>query len=353
MSYQVTINPSGHTYTVAAEETVLGAAVEAGFNLPYGCRNGACGACKGRVLQGQVDYGDYQAGALTEAEKEAGQALFCCAKPLTDLVIECREVTGSNGIRPRIMPARVQLKKRLSHDVMALYLKLPSNERMQFMAGQYVDFLLKDGKRRAFSLANAPHNDEMLEMHLRLIPGGQFTEYVFSEMPEKAILRLEGPFGSFYLREDSDKPIIFVAGGTGFAPIKGIIEHMIHHNIQRQVLLYWGARSLEDLYMPELPEQWQAAHPNISYIPVLSEPQPEDNWQGRRGLVHAAVLEDHADLSSYQVYCCGAPQMVEVAHKEFQKHGMPEDEFFSDAFTFSNPLPKPIRLGLSPEKVAD
>jgi CDP-4-dehydro-6-deoxyglucose reductase len=340
VSHQVTIKPSGHVFSVAADETILSAAVEAGFNLPYGCRNGACGACKGSVLEGQVDYGDFQAGALTEAEKQAGQALFCCAKPLTDVVIECREVTANSGIRPRIMPARVQKMEKLSHDVMALFLKLPSNERMQFMAGQYVDFLLKDGKRRAFSLANAPHSDDLLEMHLRLIPGGQFTQYVFNEMHEKAILRLEGPFGSFYLREDTDKPVIFVAGGTGFAPIKGIIEHMMHHKMQRQIILYWGARAGTDLYMPELPHQWRADYPGFTYIPVLSEPSAEENWQGRTGLVHEAVLEDHADLSGYQVYCCGAPQMVETAHQEFQKHGMPEDEFFSDAFTFSNPPPK-------------
>lgn len=340
MSQQVTIQPSGHTFEIRAGETVLSAAVEAGFNLPYGCRNGACGACKGKVLSGEVYQGDYQRNAMTEAEQAAGYALFCCALPLTDLVIECREVTGKDGIKPRIMPARVQKMQSLSHDVMVLQLKLPSNERMQFMPGQYIEFLLKDGKRRAFSLANAPHNDEFLELHMRLIPGGQFTEYVFNEMQEKSILRLEGPFGSFYLREDSDRPIILVAGGTGFAPIKGIIEHALHHNIKREMVLYWGVRALEDLYLPLLPVQWQSMHPNFKFIPVLSEPHANDDWQGRTGLVHHAVLEDHEDLSAYQVYCCGAPQMVETAHLEFQKRGMPEDEFFSDAFTFSNPVPK-------------
>ena len=340
MSYQVTIQPSGHTFTVNSGETILNAAVEAGFNLPYGCRNGACGACKGKVLEGQVYQGDYQGNAMTEDEEKSGQALFCCALAMSNLVIECREVTGKDGIRPRIMPARVQKLEKLSHDVMAMFLKLPSNERMQFMAGQYIDFLLKDGKRRAFSIANAPHSDDLLELHLRLIPGGQFTEYVFNEMHEKAILRLEGPFGSFYLREDSQKPIIFVAGGTGFAPIKSIIEHMMHHHMQRKMVLYWGARSKEDLYMAELPATWQSNYSGFSFVPVLSEPLPEDNWAGRVGLVHEAVLEDHADLSEYQVYCCGAPGMVETAHREFQQHGMPEDEFFSDAFTFSNPLPK-------------
>lgn len=345
MSYQVTIKPSDHTFLVEAGECILNAAIEAGFNLPYGCRNGACGACKGKLVKGEVDYGTHQPDALTDAEKLVRKALFCCATPLSDVVIECRELTSGTAIPPRIMPARVQKMQALSHDVMALSLKLPSNERMQFMAGQYVEFLLKDGKRRAFSLANAPHNDGFLEMHLRLIPGGQFTNYVFSEMHEKAMLRLEGPFGSFYLREDSDKPIIFVAGGTGFAPIKGIIEHALHHKIQRKMTLYWGARSLHDLYMNELPQQWQVENPNFSYIPVLSEALAEDNWRGRTGLVHQAVLDDYSNdsqngLSPYQVYCCGAPAMVDIAHQAFQLQGMPEDEFFSDAFTYANPLPK-------------
>lgn len=342
MSYQVTVKPSGHTFEVAEHETILHAALEAGVNLPYGCRDGACGACKGRVLEGQVAYEGRDPLALTENEKRMGYALFCSARPMSDLVIESREILDNNAIRPRILPVRVQKMEKLSHDVMAMYLKLPSNERMQFMAGQYVDFLLKDGKRRAFSLANAPYRDDLLELHLRLIPGGKFTEYVFKEMPEKTIMRLEGPFGSFYLREDSDKPIIFIAGGTGFAPIKGIIEHMLHHKMQRPVMLYWGARSLQDLYLPDLPKQWIDEYPDFTYIPVLSEPQAEDQWQGRVGLVHEAVLADHVDLSSYQVYCCGNPQMVEAAHQAFQKHGMPENEFFSDAFTFSNPQPTTI-----------
>jgi CDP-4-dehydro-6-deoxyglucose reductase len=340
MSYQVTLQPGGKSFAMASDETVLSAAIEAGYNLPYGCRNGACGACKGKVVSGEVDYGEHQKNALTEAEKQAGQALFCCARPLSDLVIECREVTALNGIKPRIMPARVEKMEKRSEDVMALYLKLPSNERMQFMAGQYIEFILKDGKRRAFSLANAPHDDALLELHLRLVPGGQFTQYVFTEMHEKAILRFEGPFGSFYLREDTDRPLIFVAGGTGFAPIKGIVEHAIHHKDTRPIHIYWGARTLQDLYMNELPLQWQQAHPNIKYTPVLSEPLPEDNWQGRTGLVHVAVMEDFETLNDYQVYCCGAPQMVDIAHLAFQAHGLPPEEFFSDSFTYANPLPK-------------
>ncbi len=339
MSYQVTIKPSNHVYQVHAYDSILNGAIQAGFNLPYGCRNGACGACKGKVLEGTVAHGEHQANALTEAEIAAGMALFCCALAQSDLTIECREVTSTGSIRPRIMPARVQSKTQASHDVMVLKLKLPSNERMQFMAGQYIEFLLKEGKRRAFSLANAPHDDEFLELHLRLVPNGQFTQYVFNEMQEKAILRLEGPFGSFYLREDSTKPIVFVAGGTGFAPIKGIIEHMLHQQMTRPIQLYWGARSKQDLYMAELAQLWAEQHAHVQFIPVLSEPLTQDAWQGRTGLVHQAVLDDHADLSAYQVYCCGAPAMVDIAHAEFQSHGLPADEFFSDAFTFANPAP--------------
>ena len=344
MFYRVTVKPSGHTFEVADQETILQAALDAGVNLPYGCRDGACGACKGRVLEGKVDYAGHAPSALSDSEKTAGYALFCSAMPKSDLIIESREILDSHGIRPRILPVRVQKIEKLSHDVMAMYLKLPSNERLQFMAGQYVDFVLKDGKRRAFSLANAPHKDDLLELHLRLIPGGQFTEYVFRELPEKTIMRMEGPLGTFYLREDSNKPIIFVAGGTGFAPIKGIIEHMLHHKMQRSITLYWGARSLQDIYLPDLPNQWAREFPGFTYIPVLSEPIAEDEWRGRIGLVHEAVLEDHADLSGYQVYCCGNPQMVESAHVAFQKRGMPEHEFFSDAFTFSNPQPVTAQL---------
>jgi CDP-4-dehydro-6-deoxyglucose reductase len=278
---------------------------------------------------------DYQGSAMNDAELAAGKALFCCARPLEDLVIECREVDGINGIKPRILPVRVQKKEQLSGDVMVLFLQLPSTERLQFVAGQYLEFILKDGKRRAFSIANAPHDDATIELHLRLIQGGQFTQYVFDEMPEKAILRIEAPLGTFFLREDSSKPVIFVAGGTGFAPVKGIIEHMLHNKIEREIILYRGGRTQDDLYMNELSQRWAEHVPNLTYIPVLSDEPAESTWQGRTGLVHEAVLADYPDLSGYQAYVCGAPGMVEVAHQTFVAQGLNADEFFSDAFTFA------------------
>ena len=338
---KVTIKNSGNTFKVRPSQTVLQAAIEAGINLPYGCRNGACGACKAKLLQGKVIHDDYQGSAMSDAELIAGNALLCCARPMEDLTIECRELGGLAGIKPRILPARVAKKEQLTHDVIALHLQLPASERLQFKAGQYIEFILKDGKRRAFSIANAPHDSDFLQLHIRVIAGGVFSEYVEKELQEKAILRLEAPFGSFFLREDSPKPIILVAGGTGFSPVKGIIEHILHNNIKRDILLYRGARELRDLYMHDLCEKWAALMPSITYIPVLSEAADSDSWQGRAGLVHQAVLDDISDLSAYQAYVCGAPGMCEVAHQSFLQQGLDAEEFFSDAFTFANPVPIP------------
>jgi CDP-4-dehydro-6-deoxyglucose reductase len=244
-------------------------------------------------------------------------------------------VGGLKDIPVRTMPCRVQALDRVAEDVVVMRLKLPANERLQFLAGQYIEFLLPEGKRRAFSLANAPHEDELLELHLRLIPGGAFTAQVFSTMKVKDILRFEGPLGTFHLREDSKKPIVMVAGGTGFAPIKGLIEHAIHCRIERPIALYWGAKDRAGLYLPELPERWAAAHPHIRYVPVLSEARPEDAWSGRTGLVHQAVLEDFPDLSAHQAYVCGAPVMVEAAQRDFIARGLPADEFFADIFSYA------------------
>ncbi len=336
MPHQVTIQPSGHRFSVEDDETLLEAALREGFALPYGCRNGACGACKGKVLAGQVDYGTYSASALKDEDKVQGRALFCRARPLTDLIIEAREIGAAKDIVVKTLPCRVEKLEKLADDVMRMKIKLPANERLQFLAGQYIDFQLKDGRARSYSLANAPHDDALLELHIRHVPGGLFTDQVFSTLKERDILRLKGPLGSFFLREDSDKPMIFVAGGTGFAPIKSMLEHAFAAHLDREMVLYWGVRSLKDLYLAALPQQWQAEHPNFSFVPVLSAPLPQDRWQGRTGLVHDAVLADFADLSGYQVYASGAPAMVDAARDAFLRtRGLPEDEFFADAFVYA------------------
>ncbi len=334
MTFKTTILPSNHSFPIEADETILDVGLRHGYTLPYSCRDGACGVCKGKVLQGTVDHGKAQPHALSEAEKAEGKALFCCAKPLSDLTIECHEVSAVKDIQVRTMPCRVEKMEKAADDVMVLKLRLPANERLQFLAGQYVDILLKDQKPRSFSLANAPHNDELLELHVRNIAGGAFTSHVFNEMKERDILRIKGPLGTFFLREDSDKPVIFVASGTGFAPVKAIIEHALHIDVKRPMHFYWGARKLSDLYMLPLAEEW--ASYGIRFTPVLSEPLAEDNWQGRTGFVHQAVLDDFGDLAGYEVYACGAPAMVEAAFRDFTtQRGLPNESFFSDAFTFA------------------
>ena len=338
MSYQVTLKTSGKQFTVNPDENVLEAALRQGINLPYGCKNGACGSCKGKVVEGQVTHGQHSESALSKVDETAGGILFCCSHPQSDLLIEAREVQGAGDIAIRKVPCRVNAINKPSSDVVILKLQLPAAERFQFLAGQYLEFLLKDGQRRAYSIANAPEQEGPLELHIRHLPGGLFTDFVFGAvtpaLKEKDILRFEGPLGSFFLREDSKKPIIFVAAGTGFAPIKSIIEQMQAKKIQRPIHLYWGGRRPSDLYLNDLCQAWEKEISDFKYIPVISDALAEDSWQGRTGFVHQAVMADHPDMQDFQVYACGAPVMVNAARNDFSgKCQLPEEEFFADSFT--------------------
>ena len=337
MPHRVTIQPSGHSFTVNDGETVLAAALREGIVIAYGCRSGVCGTCKGSLVEGTVDYGTYQEQAMTEAERGSGKALFCQARPLSDIVIQCREIgTAVKGMQIKLLPARVAKMQRLAPDVMLLELKLPANERLQFLAGQYVDLLIRGGVRRSFSMANAPHDDAFLQLHLRDY-GGPFSQHVFNVMKEKDVIRVEGPFGTFFLREESAKPIVLVASGTGFAPIKAMVEHALQKGVKRPLTLYWGCRVRADLYLDELAARWHSEG-KLRYVPVLSDALPADHWSGRSGLVHRAVMEDLPDLSGYQVYACGAPVMVDAARRDFTaKCRLPEEEYYSDSFTPAAP----------------
>ncbi len=336
MSYQITVQPSGRQFAAEPDETLLDAALRQGLTLPYGCKDGACGACKGKVVEGAVDHGKAQPHALKDDEKAAGLTLYCCARAQSDLVIECKQVGSTRDIPVKTLPGRIEKLEKLAPDVIELHLRLPASERLQFWAGQYIDILMKDGRKRSFSLANAPHDDAVLQLHIRHVPGGAFTEQVFSTMKLRDILRFNGPHGSFYLREESAKPAILLAGGTGFAPIKAIVEHAIAENSQRPLHIYWGAKARVDLYQHALPERWAAEHAHIRYVPVLSGPAPDDGWTGRTGFVHHAVLADFPDLSGYQVYACGSPAMIDNAKRDLvERCGLPAEEFFADAFTFA------------------
>jgi CDP-4-dehydro-6-deoxyglucose reductase len=337
MTYKITLTTSGHTFEAEENECVLDAALKAGFSLPYGCRNGACGSCLGTLVNGEVRYDDRNRSALNEEREQAGGMLTCQAIACSDLTIEAKELTSSREIEVKRLPARVEEKNQLSHDVIEIKLKLPETERLQFLPGQYIDILLKDGKPRAFSLANPPHRDDYLELHIRVVEGGSFTNFVQDEMKVKDLLRVEGPHGSFTLDEDSKRPVLLIAGGTGFAPIQSILEHAIADGDQRQFHVYWGVRTEEDLYLNERARQWANDHANIVFIPVLSEHDPSLPWSGMTGFVHEAVLENHRNLADYDAYMAGPPAMVEAARTGFLAAGMPEDQMFSDAFEFSTP----------------
>jgi CDP-4-dehydro-6-deoxyglucose reductase len=347
MTFTVTVMPSGKQFAVEPDETVLEAGLRQGVVLPYGCKNGACGSCRSKVVEGSILQGPHQTAALKPEDAERGFALPCCAKATSDLTIEARVIAAAGDVPIRKMPCRIASIERAAPDVVVVRLQLPANERLQYLAGQYVELILKDGARRSYSMAGAPHAADQVELHIRHMPGGKFTDPLFGAVQpavkERDILRFEGPMGTFFLREDSVKPIVLVASGTGFAPIKAIVEHARHKGITRPMTLYWGGRRPQDLYRHELCERWAAEMPHFRYVPVVSDPLPEDAWTGRGGFVHRAVMEDFPDLSGFQVYACGAPIVVDSAKADFTARcALPEDEFFADAFTTAADAPAAV-----------
>jgi CDP-4-dehydro-6-deoxyglucose reductase len=345
MPKTVTLMPAAKSFQVQEGETVLAAALRQGIHLPYGCRTGSCGTCRAHVLEGASHYPEGVPLALTALEMHTGEALLCRAVPQSDLKVEASEISAMAALRVKAMPCRVAKLEKLAHDVMGLYLRLPAVERMQFLPGQYIDILLPGNHRRSFSLANPPHDDQFLELHVRNVPGGRFSQEVFQHLHEGALLRIQGPLGTFFLREDSTRPIIMMAGGTGYAPIQAILRYIFEHGHQREIVFYWGARAARDLYADTKLKAWGLEHPRFRYVPVLSEPMPEDHWRGRTGFVHDAVLADFADLSGHDIYLSGPPPMVNAARTAFPLHGADPLHIYSDSFDF----PAEVRAALEKE----
>ncbi len=328
----VTIQPAGRSFEVDDSETVLAAAIRQGIGLPYGCQDGACGSCKCRWISGAFDLAQHQLKALSEQERTAGMVLTCRMHPREDVVIECADLPAADMFPVRKMPCRVQSLEFPAPDVAVLKLQLPANEAFRYHAGQYLQFILRDGSRRSYSMANAPDGQPAVQLHVRHMPGGKFTDQVFGGLKERDILRMEGPYGSFYLREQGERPLVLLASGTGLAPIKAIIEQLEADGSTRQATLYWGGRRRADLYLMDWALAQSARLPWLRFVPVLSE--PDSDWQGRTGFVHRAVMEDLPDLSGHEVYACGSPLMVDAARTDFGRDcGLPESSFHADAFT--------------------
>jgi CDP-4-dehydro-6-deoxyglucose reductase len=329
----VTLSPSGHSFEVPSDQRILATGLEAGISMPYACRIGMCRTCRGKVLEGKVDFGAHLPQYLTEEDKAKGYALLCVANPLTDLVIELAELPLLE--KPREYECIVKRIRKPTPDVAIVDLRLPLHEPMRFASGQYIDILLDGGERRSYSIANASAVTGLIDvqLHIKHVEGGRFTDQVFESLEERQRLRFSGPHGTFFLREDRDAPIIFVAAGTGYAPIRSILARALADHDPRPMKLYWGARSKRDLYLLDEARRWAEAHPHFELIPVLSAPTDLDAWTGRTGYVHHAVLEDTPDLSSHQVYAAGSPRMVDAARDEFIRAGLlPPTRFFADAF---------------------
>ncbi|WP_024792174.1 CDP-6-deoxy-delta-3,4-glucoseen reductase [Candidatus Ruthturnera calyptogenae] len=323
---------SGKVFQTKGKDNILNDALARGLNFPYGCQKGFCGKCKAIIIEGEVGYVGEIPSGITPEEVAEGMVLLCQCKAKSDVTLVVAELDSVADIEVRTFPCKVRSIKHFNHDVVQVFLKILGSESLQYLAGQYIDLIHPDFEPRAFSIANAPSNTSLIELHVRLIEDGKFTNFIFNELQEKSLLKIEGPKGDFYFREKSKKSIILVTGGTGFGPVKAMIEHAIETKSRRMIHIYWGVRDEKGLYT-DLPEQWAKSHENISFIPVLS--QANSAWKGRTGYVHESVLADFEHLVDYEVYACGPPAMVKAASNTFVKRGMFKENFFSDAFEFS------------------
>lgn len=333
MSHTITLQANGKRFEAAPGETVLEAARRAGLALPYSCLAGVCGSCKATLVEGECHYPRNPPSALNASERLHRQVLLCQAVPASDLLLAAREVASVADMPLQPLRLRVVDKVLLGPDVARLLLAGVDGARMQRLAGQYLDVLLDDGRRRAFSIANAPSGDGLIELHVRRVAGGGFTAAVFDRLAAGDELRVEGPLGTFVAREDSERPILLMAGGTGFAPIKALVEHFIALGTRRPMTLYWGARTPRELYLRTLPERWAREIEGFRFVPVAVDAEGAHGLRG--GFVHEALLEDHPDLAAFDLYMSGPPAMIDAGRRAFVDAGLPEDRMYYDSFDYA------------------
>jgi len=336
--HSVRIEPHGRTLKVAPGEPVLQAALAAGLNLPHSCKSGHCSSCRARLLAGEIYYPNGRPPGITAEEAGSGQLLLCQARPRSDLVVEARLIANVADVEIKTLPCRIARLTALAPDVLQVMLRLPAVERLRFHAGQYLDVLLEGGRRRSFSIACPPHDAGLLELHVRRVAGGGFTERLFgagaAPLASGSLLRIEGPMGQFSYR-DGAGPAIMVAGGTGFSPLKSMLRHVLETGISRRIHFYWGARHAADVYEEERMLGWTRRHPQLDFTAVLSEASRVEAAHHRTGWVHDAVLADHPDLSGFEVYAAGPPAMIEAMRSAFPRHGLPPQRLYFDSFDYA------------------
>lgn len=325
MNHKVTILPSDSAFNTDAELTILQNALQSNIILEHSCGTGQCGACKAKLLTGNIEFDD-KYNILTESEKSEGIFLTCTSKALSDVQMEAEYLPELSGIQKKTVPGKINSVDFPVSDVAVLRLRLPPTANFNYLPGQYID-LMYNGITRSYSIASAPAEDNMLELHIRKVENGKFSHFVFNEFKPNQLLRMQGPIGTFFVRTN-EKPLIFLAGGTGFAPVKAMVESLIKQDDKREIHIYWGARTRHDIYS-NLPEQWALKYPHIKSHVVISD---DEQWKGRNGFVHQAVLNDFDKLDGFVVYACGAPAMINIARQTFIEKGLDEHSFIADAF---------------------